>query len=308
MIKTRKAILNKPPRVIIFGTEGVGKSNFMVNADKPVIISLEDRVDHLKRQDGQEFDIADLRTWDEVRAYVKSLIVDDHDFKSLGIDSLDWLEKLCHAKIIGSSEKDIIRVNGGYSAGLRESEKLHRELISDLSILRDKKGMAVVCTAHYQVKEEKNPEAAKDYDTFQIKLDERVSSLWREWADAILFARFNTYVKNNDDSKKGKAFTDHERSVYASKQAFCQAKNVYGMPLTAMPFGENFWNDFSEYVKRGVVQEKPEDLLSEIDDLTKAIKDEETKALVMKSTEKSKTDINELKKIKNRLKEITANA
>lgn len=306
MLNVRKPIQNKPPRVVIYGTEGVGKTNFGINATHPVVVaSLEDRVDHLKRVDGKDFDIADLKSWDDVRKFVRSLINENHNFKSLVIDSADWLEKLCHARIIGDSDKDIIRVNGGYSAGLREAEKLHRELLADLSDLRDKKGMAIIVTAHYHVREEKNPEAIKDYDTFQIKLDERVSSLWREWADAIFFAKFNTYVKGKDN-EKAKAFTDHGRSVFASRQAFCQAKNVYGMPKDAMEFKEDFWNVFESYFSKGMVEEKPEEVMTEIAELTSKIDSDETKVKILKTAEAAGNNVNELKAIRQRVREITA--
>lgn len=305
MLHVRKVMSSKPPRVIIYGEPGCGKSNFMINAPSPVILSMEDRVDHLKRQDGQSFDIIDIKSWDDLRSNVRSLLNENHPYLTVGIDSLDWAEKLCHAKIIGQSDKDIIRVNGGYGAGLRESEKLHRELIADLSLLREKKNMLVVATAHYQVKEEKNPEAVKDYDSFQIKLDDRVSSLWREWADAILFVRFNTFIKNLDDAKKAKAFTDHGRSVYATKQAFCQAKNVYSMPTTAMEFAPDFWNVFESYYKQGEKEVTPEEVKSAIHELIEKVKDEETKNVVLATMKNAGENVYKLNSIKSRLMEIT---
>lgn len=115
MLVTRKSNPNKPPRVLIYGREGVGKSTFGARAENPIFISPEGGTDLLTRADGSPVDeMPNVHDWDSVMNAVKALISQQHDFKTLVLDSADWIEKVCHAKIIGNSNKDIIRVNGGY--------------------------------------------------------------------------------------------------------------------------------------------------------------------------------------------------
>ena len=37
-----------------------------------------------------------------------------------------------------------------------------------------------------------------DYDHFESKLNAKVGGIFKEWADAVLFARFETFVENKD--------------------------------------------------------------------------------------------------------------
>lgn len=84
--------------------------------------------------------------------------------------------------------------------------------------------MAIIVTAHAQVKEIKDPEMMKDYDCYQIKCDERVSSLWREWVDAMIFVRFRTFIKPGEDTTKARAITDDTRVAYTIQKPAFQAK------------------------------------------------------------------------------------
>lgn len=307
MLNVRKANSNRPPRVVIYGIEGVGKTTLGAKAEKPVFITPEGGADHVLGADGQPVDeVSGIKTWDQLRGAVKSLITEDHNFKTLCLDSADWIEKLCHAKIIGTSKYDIIRANGGYGAGYSESENLHRELIEDLSTLRDTKNMAIVVTAHYQVKEVKDPDMVHDYDSYQIKCHEKVSSLWREWSDALFFARFSTYTKKNekDATAKARAIGDDTRVVYTTKRPAFQAKNRYNMP-PEMEFTENFWNEFMVYAKKGVVVRDLADYHLEIDHYVAMIKDDILLQKIKESVVEAGEDREQLEVIINRLKEVT---
>jgi hypothetical protein len=304
MLKTRHKVQNKPPRIIIAGEEGVGKTNFGVSPENSVVISLEDRVDHIDKN----FEIIDVKSFDEAGKVVRQLITEQHNFKNLCIDSIDWLEQLCHSKIIGSSNYDINRVNGGYGSGLRESEKLHRDFIASLEGIRNDRGMSIIATAHVEVKEEKNPDLPSDFDSFQIKMDKRVASLWREWADAIMFARFKTFVNEEEKSgqKKTRAFTDGSRVLYATNQAFFRAKNHYGLP-EEINFTLNTWQELQSYFNKGVDSEAMfASTMQEVIDLTAQLQDDETKKVVMQTVEQAeeKKSLQHLQGIKDRLVQI----
>ena len=302
-MQIRKPQNNKPPRIIIAGEEGVGKTEFGVSPANSLIMSIEDRVDHIERP----FDVVDVGSWKSAMDSARWLINNQHSYKNLCIDSIDWLEQKCHAQIIGGSGMDINRVNGGYGAGLREAEKLHRDFIEVLDRIRNEKNMSIICTAHVEVKEEKNPDLPDDFDSFQIKLDKRTSGLWREWADAIIFARHRTFVNKNEKQghKKVRAFTDGTRVLYTSNQPFFRAKNHYGLPAE-MDFTLQAWKELEPYFNKGVDQNAMAgNVMKEIIDLTALIKDEETQKIVMEATEKAGNDLNELNPILERLREIT---
>lgn len=307
MLNVRTAKPNKPARIMIYGIEGVGKSTLGANADNPIFITPEGGADHLKRQDGKPIaEIENVSTWGLVRKAVNDLIREEHDFKTLVLDSADWLEKLCHAQITGSSPKDIIRINGGYGAGFREAEKLHRELIEDLSVLRIKRNMNIIVTAHYQVKEVKDPDMLEDYDSYMIKCDEKVSSLWREWVDALLFARFKTFINKSDDDSRARAFGDDERMVYTVKRPAFQAKNRYGLP-SEMDFKEDFWQVLRGYINKGIQPDPIEnlsDVYQETIHIAKKVNNDKTREVIHETIDRSKDDLAELRKIRSRLNQM----
>lgn len=221
----------EPYRLLIYGIEGVGKSKFAAESEKPIFISVEGGTSHLRtRELGKVPVMPSVITFQDVKDSISELTNEKHDYKTLVIDSLDWTEALAHKQIIGDSTKDIIRVNGGYGAGYRESQKLHIELKDMIENLRIVKGMNVILTAHYEIKPVKNPEAIAEYDGFRIKLHEYVSALWREYVDCTFYAKFETLVAAKEGEKvivsgQGK------RIMHTQARPHFQAKNRYNLPF-----------------------------------------------------------------------------
>jgi hypothetical protein len=79
----------KPPIVAIHGGPGIGKTTFGCCAPDPIVLRTEDG---LGGMDVQSFPIA--TSFDDVLEAIGTLYGEEHDFKSLVIDSLDWLEPL----------------------------------------------------------------------------------------------------------------------------------------------------------------------------------------------------------------------
>jgi hypothetical protein len=285
---------------MVYGVEGVGKSTFGAKSEKPIFISAEGGTDQLTDSDGAPVEeLSGISSWDVLRKSVTQLVKEDHNYKTLVIDSADWIEHLAHAKIIQGTGKSITTCHGGYGAGYRISQGFHKELIDDLNVLREQREMNIVVTAHAQVKPVKDPALMEDYDGYEPKCHDMVSSLWREWTDGLFFVRFRTIIKANDDSIKARAIGDGSRVLYTVKQAAFQAKNRYGMP-PEMPFTETFWGEFMKYARRGVSREA---LLAECEALLEKVTDEtlkekaKTALLNAKTTHEITTYLNKLKQI-----------
>ena len=103
----------KPPRVLLYGVEGIGKSTFGSQAPNPIFIQTEDGLDEL---DCDRFPLA--TTFDDVVAALKTLRQEKHDYESVVIDSLDWLERLVWDKLCQRyGVESIEKVDGGYARG-----------------------------------------------------------------------------------------------------------------------------------------------------------------------------------------------
>lgn len=176
-----------PLRVLCYGPEGVGKSTLGADSPSPIFLGAEDGTAHL--------DVARLpqpETWRDVLEAVALLTREPHEFKTLVIDSLDWVEPLIHRFVCDEAKvKTMEDVSYGklYIAAVEQ----WRLLISALDTLRRVKRMHVVMVAHALVKSFKNPEGP-DYERYQLKVHEKSAALLKEWVDELLFARFETFA------------------------------------------------------------------------------------------------------------------
>ena len=78
-----------PPRLLIYGSEGVGKSTLAAQAPKPVFIQTEDGLDQIECD---SFPLA--RSFEDVLVCLTALSAEGHDYQTVVIDSADWLERL----------------------------------------------------------------------------------------------------------------------------------------------------------------------------------------------------------------------
>ncbi|MBF0310820.1 MAG: AAA family ATPase [Magnetococcales bacterium] len=97
-----------PPRILVYGVAGVGKSTLAACAPKPVFILTEDGLGLLQVT---SFPIS--RTFGEVLEALDSLLIEQHDFESVVMDSVDWLEPLIWAEVcrinraVGTGERGL---------------------------------------------------------------------------------------------------------------------------------------------------------------------------------------------------------
>jgi hypothetical protein len=236
LVKT--GIQSKPPRIVLHGPHGIGKSTFGASAPAPIFIPTEDG---LTRIDVPHFPVA--QSLDDVWSYIAALINEDHEYQTVVIDTLDWMEKLVWNKVCADNKVETIEEIGygkGYVFGMAHWERFFR----GLDKLREK-GMAVILLAHNEVKTF-NPPDGNPYDRWQIKLHRTAAAKTEEWADAVLFANFKVYVKTERGKASGKA-TGGERVIYTQPNPAYRAKNRYGLP-EEMPFD---FNELMEGIKNG---------------------------------------------------------
>src|SRR5574343_275999 len=78
----------KPLRVVLYGVEGIGKSTFAANAPKQIFICAENGTGHL------DIDRYQPKEFGDVLDFLGSLACESHDYQTIVIDTLDWLEPL----------------------------------------------------------------------------------------------------------------------------------------------------------------------------------------------------------------------
>jgi hypothetical protein len=226
------------PRVLVYGVEGVGKSTFAAGAPNPVFIQTEDGLGSLNVQ---HFPLATQVS--DVMDAIGTLYSEKHDFGTVVIDSLDWLDSHIQREIESSRDaKDL-----AYGKGAILQAEKWREILAGLNALRNDRSMAVILIAHSAIKRFDSPET-EPYDRYVVKLQERSSALVREWCDAVLVANYRTIVKKDDvgfNKTNNRGISTGERLLFTSERPAFQAKNRYNLP-ESIPLS---WDSFANAIK-----------------------------------------------------------
>lgn len=214
-------ISSRPPRILIFGPHGIGKSTFGASAPAPIFLPTEDGLTTI---DIPHFPVATAlpQVWEAIGALIK----ENHDYKTFVVDTLDWLEKLIWSAVCEEHKTDAIE-GIGYGKGYNYALTHWDRFIRGLDKLRDK-GMAVVLLAHSSI-QTYNPPDNTPYDRHAIKLHKTASAKIEEWCDAVLFVNYRVFVKTEKGKSSGKA-TGGERILYTSPNPAYKTKNRYGLP------------------------------------------------------------------------------
>lgn len=216
----------KPPRIIIHGDSGIGKTTFAVCAPAPVVVQTEDGLGNL---DATAFPLA--TSFEDVMGALQSLYTEQHDFKTLVIDSLDWLEPLIWKNVCDVHNQKSIE-SFGYGKGYIEAGTVWRSFFEGVTALRDARNMTVIMIAHSQVVHVEDP-TMPAYDSHDLKLHKRASAIAEEYADVILYASMQTNTVTEDagfNSKRTRATSTGERIMHTVGQPAFTAKNRYSLP------------------------------------------------------------------------------
>lgn len=231
-----------PPRVLAHGVAGIGKTTFAAASDKPVFILTEDGLGTLGVP---HFPLA--RSFDAVMEALAALYSEAHEFKTVVIDSLDWLEPLVWARACKNNGWASIE-DAGYGKGYVAALDLWRQYLDGLNALRDERGLTIIQIAHTDIKRFDSPEH-EPYDRYVIKLHARASALLQEHSDVVLFANYRISTVKSDigfNKKVTRALGSGERLLFTAERPAFLAKNRYGLPDT-LPMN---WQAFYEAMPR----------------------------------------------------------
>jgi hypothetical protein len=214
----------RPPRVLIHGVAGIGKSTFAASANAPVFVLTEDGLGKLQVP---HFPLA--TSYAEVAEALDALLDEDHAYSTVVVDSVDWLEPLIWAEACRRNGWQSME-SPGFGKGYAEALNIWREYIDKLNGLRNRKGMAVIQIAHTDIKRFVSPEH-EPYDRYVIKLQARASALLQEHSDVVLFANYRISVSKSDvgfNKKVTRALGSGARVMHTEERPAFLAKNRYG--------------------------------------------------------------------------------
>lgn len=207
-------------RAIIYGTEGIGKSTLAAKSPDVLIIDTEDGTGQIDAARVIALD------WRAIEHAIKELIADAQGFRTVVIDSADWMEKALIDHMLKQSGKKSIE-DYGYGKGYTI---LHEHVVRFLTQIDQlvAKGVHVVFVAHAKVTRTSPPDQTDGFDRYELKLTKQVAPLLKEWADVVLFCNYKIQIVEGTDGKL-KAQGGKDRVMYATHSAAWDAKNRYGL-------------------------------------------------------------------------------
>lgn len=215
----------QPPRLTVYGPEGVGKSTFAASAPNPVFIQTEDGLSEI---DTAKFPLC--TTYDDVIQQLKAVRDEEHDFQTLALDSLDWLERLIWDRVCADfGVRSIEKADGGFGKGYSYALTYWREVVKLLNEIRAKRQMAIILVAHSKVERFEDPEHPA-YDRYQPRLHKAANSLICEWADAVLFATRRMRIDSTTGRAAPVGADGGERVLRTNGSPAFNAKNRYSLP------------------------------------------------------------------------------
>jgi len=222
----------KPPRIMIYGSEGVGKSTFGACAPNAIFVQTEDGLGEINCR---KFPLA--KSFAVVIEELTALRDEPHEFQSIVIDSADWLERLIFDEVCREfGVRSIEKADGGYARGYTHALTHWRKIIALLEDLRDQRGMMVILIAHAKIERFEDPENAA-YDRYTPRLHKHATSLVAEWVDAVLFANKKFRVQKEAAGFSGEraiaapiGADGGERIIRTVGSPACIAKNRFGLP------------------------------------------------------------------------------
>ena len=226
----------RAPKIVIAGPGKIGKTTFASMAPNAIGILTEDGADAV---DANAFPLAG--SLEEVYAAMNTLLTSEHEFQSVFLDSLDWLEPLIHAHVCAKNKWASIEA-AGYGKGYIAAADEWRNLLNGFEALRQQKNMAVILIAHDKIKHFESP-LHDGYDQYVLKLHDRAAALVQEWADVIGWANYQIVTTESDagyGNKETKARTTGKRILHVEPHPAHMGGNRFG--LKNMPLD---WEAFS---------------------------------------------------------------
>ena len=100
----------RPIRQVVYGLEGVGKTQYVCSADGVIVLDFEGGMGEM---DAQSFPLHDKSVTFNDATEALRLNYSNHKklgIKTVGIDSLDWLEKKIHEHVCKTNKVDSIEL------------------------------------------------------------------------------------------------------------------------------------------------------------------------------------------------------
>jgi len=224
---------DRPVLITVCGDSGLGKTTLACTFPKPIVIRAEDGLQAIpvdRRPDAFPVLTGVDMLWDQL----KGLMHEEHQYRTLVVDSVTALERMFSLHVVETDPKKprgIQQALGGYGAGRDAVAAMHARVRKAAGLLAEKRGMNTVFVAHADTSRVEPPDDDA-YMRYTLRLHEKSMPAYVDDVDVVGFLKLETFTTGDGDKKK--AISDGTRILITHATAANVSKNRYGItePLT----------------------------------------------------------------------------
>lgn len=238
-MKIRKGIQKKARRMLIYGENGIGKSTLAASFPKPIILNFEDGVNDIGCDHTERF-----RSYEELQEFLVRDLAET-DYRTIVLDTADWLEKLLGDYIARKNSKDTID-DIPFGRGYKLLEKQWKDLLTQIEFYWNQ-NRHVVFTCHEFLDRFADPEG-DTYNFYRPSLHKTGSGCVTEWCDEVLFCKHKKFLRKREEGfnqERHIPIATGERVIVCNKQPAIEAKNRLGLPDEIPMKIESFYEPLS---------------------------------------------------------------
>jgi len=264
--------LSKPPQITVVAAPGAGKTTLGALFPSPIFVQAEEGMSVFESWAEEDRPVVfpplprsskkdKVSTKAALLDQLRSLATQEHEFKTLVIDSVTSLHSLFEHEVCEDYEVDnVAAAAGGFAKGYLVVKEMHAEIKTACDYLRNKRGMTIIFLAHIGVQRMKNRPDAEEYTVYSLDMHKDSISVYVSLVDAVLYLRQEEFVKGvvtdrkGVTTKAGKIVQTGDRILITSgdgRVGYVNAKNRYSLDSEIpVPLGTNPLVDMINFFKK----------------------------------------------------------
>jgi hypothetical protein len=236
---------SRPPIIVLHGAPGIGKTSMAAGFPAPVFVQTEDGCP-------AGLTINSFGLCESFASVIEALTwlgKEDHDYRTLVVDSLDQLEPLIQTALCSERGYQSIE-SPGYGKGYVECDRYWLDFLRGCNWLRRNRNMTIVLIAHSEVVMVNDPRTAA-YSSYGLRLHRRARGLVEDSADLIGFLATDVVIKTEQggfNKTRARADGGSTRWLHVEPRPAFTAKNRFNMSeRVQIPLGFDYQKTLGKF-------------------------------------------------------------